>query len=453
LKRRKRRAPSGWRQALTNLTVVLALFIGGLQGLQAAPSNALADYVARPDDSFAWKEVGQKQADDITIQRLEYTSQTWRSHPWRHQMLVVRPRDVRNPDIAFFLVTGDNNLDKQVGLLRTLALRAGAVAAVINKVPNQPLYGGRKEDALVAYTFEQYVNSGDATWPLLFPMVKSAIRGMDALQAVAQKEFGQRLERFVVSGASKRGWTTWLTAAADPRVAAIAPMVIDTLNMKVQTQWAAQMYGRQSEKIKDYTQRHLTERQDDPRVVELRGWVDPYSYRTGYTLPKLLLLGTNDRYWVVDSLRNYWDGLPGPKLVFQTPNAGHDLAGGREARPTLAAFFQMVADRQPLPQMSWEFKTNSAGSVSLEVAVNPPAKTFRLWTANSADRDFRGDRWSSVSLPCNPGSHVLAKVNTPEKGFRAFMVEAEVTAATGETYKLSTEARVTPDGPPAPKRQ
>src|ERR1041385_9307655 len=66
LKRRKRRAPSGWRQALTNLTVVLRLFIGGLQGLQAAASNALADYVARPDDSFAWKEVGQKQADDIT---------------------------------------------------------------------------------------------------------------------------------------------------------------------------------------------------------------------------------------------------------------------------------------------------------------------------------------------------------------------------------------------------
>lgn len=33
---------------------------------------------------------------------------------------------------------------------------------------------------------------------------------------------------------------------------------------------------------------------DDPRMVELRQWVDPYSYRARYTMPKLLLLGTDD---------------------------------------------------------------------------------------------------------------------------------------------------------------
>ena len=167
-------------------------------------------------------------------------------------------------------------------------------------------------------------------------MVKSAVRGMDAVQAFAQKDFGQKIERFVVSGASKRGWTTWLTAAVDPRVQAIAPQVIDMLNMKVQTQWAQKMYGRQSERIRDYTELGLVERMDDPRMVELRSWVDPYSYRARYKMPKLLLLGTNDPYWVVDSLRHYWNDLPEPKLVFQTPNAGHDLARNREAAPVLA---------------------------------------------------------------------------------------------------------------------
>src|SRR6185369_10169768 len=131
--------------------------------------------------------------------------------------------------------------------------------------------------------------------------------------------------------------------AADPRVAAIAPMVIDTLNMKVQVQWTKKVYGKPSEQVRDYTRLRLDENLDEPAMVKLRGWVDPYSYRQRYNLPKLLLLGTNDPYWTVDSLRHYWNELPEPKLIFQTPNAGHDLAEGKKAVQTLAAWFQMIA--------------------------------------------------------------------------------------------------------------
>ena len=165
------------------------------------------------------------------------------------------------------------------------------------------------------------------------PGVNPTLRNCwDAVQALARKEFNQNIERFVVSGASKRGWTTWLSAAVDPRVQAIAPRVIDMLNLKAQTQWAQKVYGAQSDRIRAYTELHLIERMDDPRMVELRGRVDPYSYRARYAMPKLLLLGTNDPYWTVDSVHNYWDDLSEPKLVFQTPNAGHDLAGGRDCR-------------------------------------------------------------------------------------------------------------------------
>lgn len=414
----------------------------------ACAVDALSDYVRKPDDSFAWKRTEQRDVDGFTTTKLEMTSQTWRGHVWQHQVLVVRPPNLRNKDIAFLFITGDGDVSKLFNLLKTLAERGGAIASAVNRVPNQPLFDGRKEDALIAYTFSEYLKSGDREWPLLFPMAKSAVRAMDTVQAYASEGVGTKPVRFVISGASKRGWTTWLTAAADTRVAGIAPMVIDMLNMKAQTKWAQQVYGKQSQQIHDYTDLNLIDRMDDPRMVELRSWVDPYSYRSRYTLPKLLLLGTNDPYWTVDSLRHYWNELPEPKLIFQTPNAGHDLAGGREATQTMAAFFQMIADREELPKISWT--RTAADSPSLEMAVTPAAKSFHLWTATSPDRDLRNDRWSSVEVPSNPGRKAVATVERPAEGFRAYLMEAEFTTKTGHTYKLTTEARVTPDTAPRP---
>jgi PhoPQ-activated pathogenicity-related protein len=256
--------------------ITLAFCAPGAQRLRAAPADALADYVHRPDTSFAWSGLEQRQIEGFTATRLACTSQTWRSNVWHHQGLVIRPPELRNSDIAFLEVGGDGAVDKTFGPRRTIASRAGAVVASVNRVPNQPLYGDRKEDALIAYTFDEYLKTGDTTWPLLFPMVKSAVRAMDAVQAFTQEESGQKIKRFVVSGASKRGWTTWLTAAVDPRVQAMAPRVIEMLNMRAQAQWAQQMYGAQSERIRAYTDLRIIERMDDPRMVELRAWVDPY---------------------------------------------------------------------------------------------------------------------------------------------------------------------------------
>ena len=101
---------------------------------------------------------------------------------------MVQPNEIRNPGIGFFLITGDGDGEKDIDMLKTLAERTSAVAAVITNVPNQPLYDGRREDALIAYTFDQYLKTGDETWPLLFPMVKSVVRGMDTVQGFVQGE-------------------------------------------------------------------------------------------------------------------------------------------------------------------------------------------------------------------------------------------------------------------------
>jgi PhoPQ-activated pathogenicity-related protein len=406
--------------------------------------GALENYVTKPDTNYSWTVVTNRTADGFSATHVKLTSQNWREGLWTHHLQIVRPPKIRNPQIAFLFITGDGDGLKSVDMLRLLAERAGAVAAVVTRVPNQPLYGGKNEDALIAYTFDQYIKTGDETWPLLFPMAKSAVRAMDAVTEFMQQNGGSKVQGFVVAGASKRGWTTWLTGAVDPRVKGIAPMVIDMLNMKAQVNWAEKVYGKQSEQIHDYTDLNLIGKMDDPPMKRLRSFVDPYSYRERYNMPKLILIGTNDRYWTVDSLRHYWRDLPGQKLIYQTPNAGHNLGGGKEATETLAAFFEMIADGKELPKMEWEFHSSRRAEVDL--SITQPVKAVHLWTADSADRDFRDDKWSSRDVAAKGnGRTASVSVEAPASGYRAYLAEVVLTSPSGHDYKLSTEARVTPD--------
>ena len=67
-------------------------------------------------------------------------------------------------------------------------------------------------------------------------MVKASVRAMDCVAEFLATSELEELQGFTaaywaVSGASKRGWTTWLVGAVDPtRVVAIAPIVLDALN-------------------------------------------------------------------------------------------------------------------------------------------------------------------------------------------------------------------------------
>ena len=256
-----------------------------LLATQTVWGNPLEIYIDKTEPDYRWQPAKVLNKPWGTIGHYVMISQNWRGHTWTHHLIIVRPRLIRNPDIAFLEIAGDGDGENHINSLKTQAEQSGAVAAVLMNVPNQPLYEDRREDALIAYTFNQYLTTGDETWPLLFPMVKSAVKAMDTIQDIVKLEHKQIINRFVVSGASKRGWTTWLAAAVDKRIAAIAPMVIDTLNMKVQLQWSEQIYGKQSTKLKDYTELDLHRKLDNEAMQKLRSWIDPYAYILCFTMP------------------------------------------------------------------------------------------------------------------------------------------------------------------------
>src|SRR5690606_18387411 len=204
-----------------------------------------------------------------------------------------------------------------------LARQLGTIVAVVGQVPFQPMFNLREDD-LIAHTFVEYLDSGDAEWPLLLPMVKAAAKAMDATQAIAREEWQVDIERFTVSGGSKRGWTTWLTGAVDPRAATLVPLVIDVLIFTEHKHYQPAVCGTPSEQISPYTRRGLVDVLESDAGEALRRIVDPYSYRHALTQPKLIVLGTNDEYFPPDSLNLYWEGLPAPKHVLYLPNQGHD---------------------------------------------------------------------------------------------------------------------------------
>lgn len=419
-----------------------ALAFAALLPITAARAD-LKQYVEAPDDSYHLRIHSSVElaAGKAIVVRL--TSQTWRGGQWRHWLSIIVPQQVKYTDKAILYITGGADKDgapdgdsRTARMLAALANQSGAVLAVLQQVPNQPLFGDLYEDAAIAHTFDQYMRSDDPTWPLLVPMVKSAVRAMDAVQTVGKEQLEIDISKFIVLGASKRGWTTWLTAAVDKRVAAIAPMVIDVLNFQPQLERQMRSYGRLSERIGDYDKLDLPRRLKTPQGRKLAALIDPWHYRDLFTMPKLVLLGTNDPYWTVDAARVYFPHLPGPKHLYYEPNAGHGLGAG--IVPTLLAFFRQSLESKTLPALDWAAKDGR-----LTVKWDAEDGQAVLWRADNDSRDFRRAKWTATGLTGRRG--VVVRLDDPDKGWAACYVEVRFTRDGAPPFGVTTGMTVLPD--------
>ena len=141
-----------------------------------------------------------------------------------------------------------------------IAAETGMVTGTLWQVPNQPIVFAqdptkeeRSEDAAVAFTWLEFMFHQDRDdFVLFFPMVKSVHSALTAIQQYAASKHGVKIENFVVAGASKRGWTTWLEGATDDRVVAIVPIVMDMLNFQKNVGHMFTAYGGWTFAFEDY---------------------------------------------------------------------------------------------------------------------------------------------------------------------------------------------------------
>src|SRR5947209_11779959 len=225
-------------RAIRNRLVATLAFvaIGLLAASAAAPragkQTALDRYVTRPDPAYRWDIAKKISGDGYQVFVIDLTSQSWRKtgevdrNLWKHWLTVIKPDKVTSSTGFLFITGGDNNdpaPDKPNPILADMAVTSGSVTAELRMVPNQPLAfpdDGNKplvEDEIISYTWDKFLHGGDDQWLARLPMTKSAVRAMDTVTACC----GTAVDKFVVSGGSKRGWTTWTTAAVDKRVVAI----------------------------------------------------------------------------------------------------------------------------------------------------------------------------------------------------------------------------------------
>lgn len=299
------------------------------------------------------------------------------------------------------------------------------------------------------------MKTGDETWPLRLPMTKASVRAMDTITAFCASAERSKIlvNKFVVAGGSKRGWTTWTTAAVDDRVVGIVPMVIDVLNNIPSLEHHFRAYGFWAPAIGDYANLHAWA--GTPQYAALMKIEDPYSYRERLQMPKLMMNSTGDQYFLPDSSQFYYDDLKGEKYLRYVPNTKHDLRNS-DARDSLNAFFESIVNNAARPRFTWKFEKDG----SITVVTKDQPTEVKLWQAtNPKARDFRldilGPAYKSSPLTAEKPGVYHAQVAAPSEGFTAFFIELTFPGSGKYPYKFTTGVRVTPDKLPftLPKKE
>jgi len=477
--------------------------------VQHAAAGPLWDYANAPDPTFGWVDTGYRlNNSDYTGYMLNLTSQAWLTpedtdrHIWTHQLMVFVPTGCMNYSIGFIYVTGGDNNDpkppspdsfnEDVLFGAVMAVENKMVTATLWQVPNQPIVFAqdptkkeRSEDAAVAFTWLEFMFHKDRDdFVLFFPMVKSVHSALTAIQQYTQQTHEIDLQKFVVAGASKRGWTTWLEGATDDRVIAIVPIVMDMLNFQKNVAHMPKAYGGWTFAFEDYYALNITEYLETDLLPPLAALIDPLEYKENLTMPKLVVDATGDEFFMPDDDHYWWGMLPGETYRLMVANAEHSMATGLLPLITGAtSFVNSVLHDKPRPVFDWSMDPTT-GAITVDLQTKPLKAVMWSATTDNIDggrRDFRlikGDTphdpcefiavsifgkacvnpvlWASEELDVTQTAsgdyQVVASQDMPPDGaWRGFLVYFYFEGPTeGQTFLMTTQVSIIPHTFPFP---
>ena len=450
------------KQSTINLSYILLLFIT-ISSCDNSDNNHLKEYVYKKDPAFRYEIVETFSGDGWKEYYIKMVSGTWLTEKevnhteWWHWITIVVPNNIVETE-ALLMIGGGSSKDqeprKASEILINAALGTSSIIAEISNIPFQPLnYANdtkddRYEDDLIAYGWKKFLEHGakdeDVSWLARLPMTRAVVKGMDVIQKVTS-DFKITIDKFVVAGASKRGWTTWTTAVVDNRVIAIIPIVIDLLNVIPSFDHHWRCYGEWSPAIDDYVNEGITEWMGSKEYNRLLELVEPYSFIDQLQIPKFLINATGDEFFVTDSWRFYWESLIGNKYLQYVPNGNHGLTGTYNPE-SLIAFYNAIITNSDFPEFNWYVSNDS-----IYLNINTDANyTVKSWEAiNENTRDFRvaviGKSWKSNKINTTSNNEYYLHVSKPKTGYKAGLLEITIESGTKVPFVFTTGTLVSPN--------
>ncbi|XP_059147518.1 autocrine proliferation repressor protein A-like [Physella acuta] len=326
----------------------------------------------------------------------------------------------------------------------------------------------RYEDSIIAWTWRTFLENGSNPEIILrLPMTKAVVRGMDTVSTFAKSLTGFEINKFVIGGESKRGWTTWTTAAVDARVVGMVPTVMDLLNIQENLHHHYQSLGGWTFAFEDYYNLNVTLYLDSPNMPWLRAVIDPLTYLMRYTMPKLIVTTSGDEFFLPDDSYYYFNKIPDPKYLRVIPNAEHSLSGHYLSYlMTVRGFFLNILENAQFPNVTW-VRTSSSVSGKTVVQTSRPPKNVTVYhatTLSDGRRDFRlvvrdaktGGKlphpvlWYSTTAKQNSPTEYEAEFMRPVNGWTAFFIQLQFDGLYDSTLDFTTEVNVVPDTLPFP---
>jgi PhoPQ-activated pathogenicity-related protein len=430
------------------------------------PPNILDSYVAAPDPTFAWKVEKTFTGAGFHGAVLELTSQTWMTAAesdrpvWKHWLTITVP-DQLTSQKAFLYIDGGSTSSTAPATatprFAQMAIDTGSVISVLGQTPNQPIRFAdtpdkpRSEDDMIAYLQARYDAEKNPLALARLPMVKSGTTAMTAIQQFLASDNGGKktIDGFVVSGGSKRAWTSWLVGLLDRRVIGMMPIVINVLDVDATTRHHWETMGYFSPALGDYVNHKLIPDEIGRKMVEINTIEDPLNYRgrPAMKMPKFIINAVGDEFFPPDNTRFSYHLLPGSKQLRMLPNSRHSTAG-TDINESMTAWYDNLIHNRPTPEYSWEVRDD--GALVVDPGTAKPSQVL-LWQGNNPKaRDFRvatlGDKaFTSTPLTAQPDGSYIGNIDKPASGFSAYFVELTYPTDGKFPLKVTTEVYVKPD--------
>lgn len=454
-----------------------------LASLAGAGSTPLDDYVNSFDPHYSYRFLYSTEFPNFSLHTLNMTSQKWMTENvtsrsiWWHYVSVVVPKDVVYTDTALVWIDEGGNDDKPptetdlfLAIATALSVSTGVITAVIKQIPNQPMtfsddpthtlkYG----DGIEGWTMKMFLqNSSEPEILLRLPCTKAVVRGFDTVINYAKMVAGVEIKKFIISGASKGGWTVWTVAAVDKRVIGMAPVVNDMLNVHKNLHHHFRSLGGWSFPLEKFQLLNITGHLDSPNMQKLLSVTDPFAYKDRLTMPKLIICASGDEFFLLDDSHYFLEQLPGLTYLRMIPNTNHAVIGhALSTMLTIKGFLLNILERAPFPTIKWSLSQNeTAGKIVMWTSEAPMDVTvYHARTLSDKRRDFRmfifnnatGKAmlnpvlWHSRAANRLSPTHYEAELLRPPEGWAAFFIQVKMNGVRGSFLEFTSEVNIVPD--------